>query len=226
MLLFDQSQAPTHREAPVRLWTCRSTRLGLAIAILAWLSSLMYVQRGPLLQTLADRWIVSDPVTPADVAVVLGGRIDVRPFEAAKLYREGLVKRVLVSRVADDRAAKIGATLGHTEINRRVLILGGVPPDAIETFGVSNASTYDEALALKAWADRHNATTFIVPTEIFSARRVRWTMYRTFAGEKIRVYVPAFDPPQYTRTDWWTDKSGAFEFPVEVIKYINYRLTY
>ena len=152
MLLLDQSQAPTHREAPVRLWTCRSTRLGLAIAILAGLSSLMYVQRGPLLQTLADRWIVSDPVTPADVAVVLGGRIDVRPLEAAKLYREGLVKRVLVSQVPDDRSVKIGFTFEHTEINRHILIREGVPPDAIETFGASNANTYDEALALKAWA--------------------------------------------------------------------------
>ena len=110
---------------------------------------LLWVEREPLLRGAAEAWIVSDPVTQADAAVVLGGGIDVRPFAAAELYRKGLVKKVLVSDVEDDRAAAIGAVSGHTEANRRVLLSLGVPATDIENFGSANKSTRDEALALR-----------------------------------------------------------------------------
>ena len=86
---------------------------------------------------MADLWIVSDKVTHADAAVVLGGGLEVRPFAAADLYRKGLVNKVLISQVEEDRVASIGVVPGHTEINRQVLLKLGVPADAIETFGDS-----------------------------------------------------------------------------------------
>jgi hypothetical protein len=128
--------------------------------------------------------------------------------------------------VADDRAAQIGAAPGHTEINRRVLMRQGVPAEAIETFGIANGSTRDEAVALNDWAERHRVESIIIPIEIFTARRVRWTMHRAFAGQRIRIDVPSFDPPQYTRSDWWKSNSGTAAFLIELIKYIYYRLSY
>ncbi|AMN43751.1 hypothetical protein RHPLAN_53340 [Rhodoplanes sp. Z2-YC6860] len=204
----------------------RARRLFIAAVMLGLLSGGAIVGRETILQTAAKLWIVSDPIGTADVAVVLGGGLDVRPFEAADLYRKGLVRKVLVSQVDDDRAARIGASPGHTEANRRVLLLEGVPAEAIETFGVSNTSTQDEALALKRWVDRHEVTKISIPTEIFSARRVRWTMKRALTGTAARVSVLSFDPPQYTRRDWWKSSSGAFAFPSEVVKYFVYRLRY
>jgi hypothetical protein len=76
-----------------------------------------WVERAPLLREAADLWIVSDPIAPADVAVALGGGLDVRPFAAAELYRKRLVKRILVSQVAEGRAVAIGAEPGYTEAN-------------------------------------------------------------------------------------------------------------
>jgi uncharacterized SAM-binding protein YcdF (DUF218 family) len=184
------------------------------------------LDQAAILRTMATLWIVSDPIDEADVAVVLGGGIDVRPFEAAELYRKGLVKKVLISQVADDRAAKIGAAPGHTEVNRRVLLRQGVPAEAIETFGTDNATTRDEALALKDWIERHSIHSIIVPTESFSARRVRWTMHRILTGRNVRIEVPAFDPPQYSRATWWKSSGGPTSFVTEVIKYIYYRISY
>lgn len=204
----------------------RVRRFFIAAVMLGFLSGGAIVGREIILQTAAKLWIVSDPIGTADVAVVLGGGLDVRPFEAAELYRKGLVKKVLVSQVDDDRAARIGASPGHTEANRRVLLIEGVPAEAIETFGASNASTYDEALALKEWVGRHDVSTITIPTEIFSARRVRWTMNRALSGTAIRVSVLSLDPPQYNRKDWWQNASGAFAFPSEVVKYLAYRLRY
>src|ERR1700678_3190476 len=61
-----------------------------------------WIERDFLLRGMAQLWIVSDAVTGADAAIVLGGGLDVRPFAAADLYRRGLVKKVLISQFADD----------------------------------------------------------------------------------------------------------------------------
>ncbi len=193
---------------------------------MAGLAGLAWAERAPLLREVADLWIVSDALTPADVAVVLGGGLDVRPFAAAELYHKGLVKKVLVSQVADARAVAIGAASGHTQANRQVLLTLGVPAEAIETFGTSNKSTKDEALALLEWVQLHASRAVIIPTEIFEARRVRWIFRREFAGQPIRIEVPSHEPTQYTRADWWTTERGIVEFQNEILKYIYYRLNY
>ena len=185
----------------------------------------VWLERASLLRGAADLWIVSDPVTPADVVAVLGGGLDVRPFAAAELYKKGLVAKVLVSQVMEERYVKIGVP-GHTELNRMVLVKLGVPEAAIDTFGQANTSTSDEATALRAWAKEHHVSRIVVPTENFSARRVRWIFNREFADSSIRLDVPSFDGPAYTRAEWWKKGAGIIAFQNEIMKYIYYRLRY
>jgi uncharacterized SAM-binding protein YcdF (DUF218 family) len=206
------------------VWLRRARRLLALALVVAGLGWLAWTERVPVLREAADLWIVSDPLTPADAAVVLGGGLQVRPFAAAELYQSGFVNKVLVSQVAEERAISVGAALGHTESNRQVLLKLGVPADAIETFGVSNRSTKDEAVALREWAERHTIKAVIIPIEIFGARRVRWIFQREFAGQATRIDVPSFDPPAYTRANWWTTERGIIEFQNEILKYIYYRL--
>jgi hypothetical protein len=208
------------------VWLRRGRRSIAAVLMVAGVIGLAWAERARLLRGAADLWIGSDPLTPADVAVVLGGGLDVRPFAAAELYHQRLVRKVLVSQVADGRAVAIGAALGHTESNRQVLLKLGVPIDAIEMFGSSNANTKEEALALLEWTQRHTSRALIIPTEIFQARRVRWTFRHVLAGQPIRIEVAPFDPPQYTRADWWATERGVVEFQNEILKYIYYRLKY
>jgi uncharacterized SAM-binding protein YcdF (DUF218 family) len=207
-------------------WVRRLRRLGILVLVLAGLGAAAWLAREPLLRGAADLWIVSDEVTQADVVAVLGGQIEVRPFAAANLYQRGLVKKVLVSNNAEHRAAVIGAVQGHTEANRRVLLKLGVPENAIETFGQANESTRDEAVALRGWVECHGVSSVIMPTEVFTARRVRWVFNREFAGRGIRIQVLALEPPDYTRTEWWRTHVGLIAFQNEVIKYIYYRLHY
>jgi uncharacterized SAM-binding protein YcdF (DUF218 family) len=186
-----------------------------------------WIKREALLRSAADLWIVSDPITPADAVVILGGGLNTRPFEAADLYSKRLVKKVLLSEVEDTRSVGIGALPGHTELNRKILLRLGVPDSAIETFGIANKNTWDEAVALKVWADRNAVSVLIIPTEIFTARRVRWTFRREFAGTGIRIEVPSFDPQTvYTRAEWWKTEDGVLTFQNEVLKYLYYRLKY
>jgi hypothetical protein len=189
--------------------------------VVAGLGMLAWLERQPLLRGAAALWIISDAATHADAAVVLGGGLGDRPFAAAELYHKGLVNKVLLSQVTEDRGH------GHTEFNRQLLLRLGVPATAIGTFGNANKNTWDEAVALKSWADRNLALVLIIPTDLFSARRVRWVFRREFSGTAVRIEVPSFDPPSgYTGAEWWKTERGMITFRNEVLKYFYYRLKY
>ena len=82
----------------------------------------------------------------------------------------------------------------HTELNREILLKLGVPGGVIETFGTANKNTRDEAVALREWAERNAASVFIIPTEIFPARRVRWIFRHEFFGTAVKIEVPSLKP--------------------------------
>jgi len=187
-------------------------------AVVAALGTGAWVGRDWLLRSAADFWIVSDPIGPADAVAVFGGGIQDRPFAAAQYYRQGLVKKVLVSNAGGVFMPYVAATEG-------ILLKLGVPASAIEIFGNALTNTHEEVLALRAWAERNNACSIIVPTETFSARRVRWMLQRAFGGECV-IRVIALDLPQFHRDDWWRQTQGIITFRTELIKYIYYRLNY
>jgi DUF218 domain len=226
MLLRDHHIVPL-RSARRASWTRRLGRPIVAILVLTALGVGVWVERERLLLGAAELWIVSDPVSHADAAVVLGGGLDGRPFVAAKLYEQGLVKKILVSQVDDNSpAVTIGVSAGHTEANRQVLLKLGVPATAIDTFGTANKNTKDEAVALHAWAERHRASAIIIPVENFAARRVRWMFGREFSGQPVQIEVQSFDPQNYARASWWQNEYGVIAFQNEILKYIYYRLKY
>jgi DUF218 domain len=179
----------------------------------------VWLGREALFRGLTDLWIVSDPVTRGDAAVVLGGGLEYRPLVAADLYKKGLVSKVLVSQVPK---GQVGALLAHTELNRKALLKLGVPDAAVEIFGMENRSTEDEVLALKEWAEQNAASVLIVPSEIFAARRVRWIFHRQFRGTSVRIEIPSFEE-DFTRAGWCKTKAGLIAFQTEVLKYIYYR---
>jgi hypothetical protein len=91
------------------------------------------------------------------------------------MWRRGVADKILVSQGPEEVSE--GA-------NRKILLKLGVPARAIETFGTANRNT-KEAVALREWAERNAASAFIIPSEIFPARRVRWTFHREFFGTAV-----------------------------------------
>ena len=193
--------------------------------LLVVLLAAVWLERAPLLCGAAELWIVSDPIAPADAVAVLGGDLDTRPFVAADLYKKALVPKVLVSQVVEGRASAMGLIPGHSELNRIVLVKLGVPDTAIEMFGEANGSTKDEAVTLRAWADRHDVSRIIIPTESFSARRVRWIFDRLFAGSSVGIEIATIGP-NYTHAEWWKSETAMMAFQNEIMKYLYYRLKY
>jgi uncharacterized SAM-binding protein YcdF (DUF218 family) len=213
------------RAAGARAGHSRARRALAMIAVVVGLGVAAWLSRDILLRSAAEWWIVSDRLGPADVVAVFGGGIEDRPFAAAAYYREGLVKKIALPDIRSSRAEQLGVLQSHFEANRRVLLKLGVPESAIERFGDGVSNTYEEVLALREWAARNGVRSIIVPTEIFSARRVRWMLQRAFGGD-VTICVPALVPAGYRQDDWWKHEGGLIGFQNEVIKYLYYRAKY
>jgi uncharacterized SAM-binding protein YcdF (DUF218 family) len=136
-----------------------------------------------------------------------------------------LAGKILLSNIGSSPAERLGVLESHVEHNRQVLLKLGVPGTAIETFGNGPSNTYEEALALRDWAARSGARSIIVPTEVFSARRVRWMLHRVL-GDNVIIRVPALEPLEYRHDEWWKNEGGLIAFQNEIIKYVYYRFKY
>jgi hypothetical protein len=196
-----------------------------AILLLIVLVAGVWHEREALLQGVADLWIVSDPVTHSDVAVILGGGGDTLPFIAAELHKKGLVTKVLISHVAAKRHERFLAIPGGAESTRMILQKLGVPDADIEMFGQWNLNMKDEAIAFRGWVNRYGVSSIVIPTEIFASRRARWIFNRELAGSSVHLKVQAFEPG-YTSADWWKTDKGMVAFNGELMKYLYYRLKY
>jgi uncharacterized SAM-binding protein YcdF (DUF218 family) len=205
-----------------RAWWLVPIFVVVAIAV-AWLA------RAPILRGLAEWWVVSDPLDRADAIVILSGRLDVRPFAAAALYRRGMAHQVLVPGGAPGPidASRLSQ---QTERSVRYLVslLGklGVPDEAMVELGQDVSSTYDEARALSDWARSSGARSLIIPTDKFTTRRIRWIFQRQLGPMGVRVMVQAVEQPEYKVDEWWRSTNGLIDFQNEVIKYVFYRFKY
>jgi uncharacterized SAM-binding protein YcdF (DUF218 family) len=202
----------------------RPIAAALAIAALGFGSA--WLEREPILQYLAARWVVSDELTKADAIVVLGGGIDVRPFAAADLYKRGFGDTILVSNTALQRAERLNFVPSHAELNRGVLLKLGVPTTAIALVGKDITSTRDEADAVRSWALQSHAKRIIVPTELFATRRTRWIFNRELSPIGVQVIIHAYPPQDYTLDSWWQHRYGLIDFNNEILKYVYYRTQY
>jgi uncharacterized SAM-binding protein YcdF (DUF218 family) len=198
----------------------------LLLAVLIAIVAFAWSARSSILQECAELWIVSDRVEPADAIAVLGGGVDLRPFAAADLYKQGLASKILVANVKLGPIEKLAIVPAHSELNREVLLKLGVPEEAIIGFGNNVSSTFDESRALAVWAKDNGAHTIIVPTELFPGRRQRWILNHELASAGAHVLMDAHKPLEYSVDDWWKHEEGVIDLQNELIKYVYYRLKY
>ena len=216
-------QPPPVRSPVVRKWPRRLLWLA---AFCFLLSAFCFAFRSPLLTGLANAWIVNEPLTNADAIVILGGGVESRPFEAARLYHQGLAPRILFMDVKLSPTAKLGLTQPEADLTRRVLLKQEIPESALTTIGSQVANTHDEALALRAWVERTGAKRVILATDLFHSRRVRWLFRKELKSTGAQTLVAAFATDQYQATNWWQREVGLIAFQNEVLKSSYYHLKY
>jgi len=178
------------------------------------------------LRGAAQAWIINDPLTRADAIVVLGGGLDTRPFEAARLYHEGFAPKILLMDVKPSPTTKLGILPAENDLTRQVLLRRDVTNSDCLTIGHAVASTYDESRAVRAWLEQTGAKKLIIPTDLFHTRRVRWLFRKQLKGTGATFVIRAVPLTECDASNWWRHEQGLIAFETEVIKYAYYRIKY
>jgi uncharacterized SAM-binding protein YcdF (DUF218 family) len=192
---------------------------GNALAFVILAIGVAWTARASILRSGAELWVVSDPLDHADAIVVLAGRIGVRSFAAADLYKRGFAPRILISNVEHGLLESMQLLPNQTELTRRLLMKLGVPAEAIMEVGNEVSSTYEEARAVLEWAKSSAATSVIIPTDLFATRRTRWTFQHELAPAGVRVMVHAIKLRAYGVDDWWRDERGLIDFQTRLLQF-------
>jgi uncharacterized SAM-binding protein YcdF (DUF218 family) len=179
-----------------------------------------------LLTGIAEAWVIHDPLSQADAIIVLGGGVQTRPFEAARLFRSGYAPKILVAAPERRPSDNLGITEGDIDLTKQILLTQGVPDSAIITFGNEVSSTYEEALALREWVRQTGAKKMIIVSDPFHTRRVRWLFRKELATTGAQILTGIAAPLKYTMSNWWQTEQGLIEFQNELIKYAYYRVRY
>jgi uncharacterized SAM-binding protein YcdF (DUF218 family) len=187
------------------------------------LAAAFILARRPLLTAAAHGWVKASPPAKADAIYILGGSVDARPFEAAKLYKEGYAPLVLIPVVETSPAQALGLAAGDTEAAFRILLSQGVPETAIKRIGKNVTSTYEESIALRDWcaAQASPPKTVLIPTEHLHTRRTAWVFHKLMP-ETVQCAIVAADHREFALGDWWQHEQGLITFQNEIIKTFYY----
>lgn len=198
----------------------------LSLASLLLAACALWWWRAPLLQGAADLWMVDDVPIAADAIVILGGNLDTRPTEAARLYHAGFAPRILVMQPELTRVNELCLVIDYYSLTRTLLEMDRVPAEAIIPLPQRVTSTFDEARALAVWARANNARRFLVPTELFHTRRARWILRRKLDQPDDEIRMIPINPKYYTAADWWRTEQGLMDFQNEMVKFGMYLCRY
>ncbi|MCA1594113.1 MAG: YdcF family protein [Acidobacteria bacterium] len=186
-----------------------------------------------LLAVLAPYGLIErSTLAQSDAIVVLSGSSTYleRAGWAAHLWREGRAPRIILTNDGQsagwDEARQRNPSFAERaadELRRQ-----GVPPQQIEVIPQVVASTHDEALLVRQYAQTRGLHSLQFVTSAYHTRRARWTLERVFAGSGVALGVDAPPTGQQSPTPllWWADVLGWKSVPGEYLKFIYYRARY
>ena len=192
-----------------------------AILLALWLA------RVPILIGFGEFLSVGDEAAReerADLIYVLGGDWMARSSYAAELYRAGVAPRVLLIRVADNPAVRLGLLPNETETTIGLLRMAGVPADAIVQYappGIGVESTGDEAARLREFLRENPHPRVVFVTTWFHTRRARWLLRRGLRGVPVQMVMAGASTPTLNARNWWRSESGLVLVFEEYLKFAH-----
>ena len=100
----------------------------------------------------------------ADAIIILGGGLETRPFEAARLYQQNYARKILIMNVRLSAPTQLGITLPEKDLTRQMLLKLGVPASDVVSLGAEVATTFDESIAVRDWTRTHAIKSLIIAT--------------------------------------------------------------
>jgi hypothetical protein len=203
----------------------RLLRGTLATALLIALIS--FAARAALLGRLGRMMTASDPLAPAELAVLTPESIN-SVLDISDLVRDRLVKRVAVLVSEPTPAARElerrGIRVGPVD----VLVQLGVPSAAIVTIPAGEGGTTESTKALADWCFTHPADGIIVVVGATHAGRYRRALGRVWRGPGPLPSIRATRFDQFRADDWWrsrrTLRDGILELEKLLLDHVTHPL--
>jgi uncharacterized SAM-binding protein YcdF (DUF218 family) len=173
--------------------------------------------------TVGSWLVVEDPLSHADVILVLSGRLPERAVEAARVYKGGYADQIWISppiSPADDLKAMNIAFLGEDFYNEKVLIAQGVPPDSMRILDRPAANTEAEVRQTVEELRALNYHSVIIVTSKPHTRRVR-TIWRKLVGSDPHMIVHYARDGGYDGAHWWRHTADALDVVRETLGLLN-----
>jgi uncharacterized SAM-binding protein YcdF (DUF218 family) len=170
------------------------------------------------------RWLIrEEPLSSADVIVVLSGGMPYRAEEAGKIFRMGYAREVWVSRPENptDELARLGIRfVGEEEYNRRILIREGVPEAAVRILPEIIINTEQEMQEVGREMQRTGKCRLIIVTSPEHTRRVG-TLWKKLMGQHFTLIVHAAQQDPVDPDHWWRNTRDALTVFREMLGLIN-----
>ncbi len=162
----------------------------------------------------AGRWlVVQDALAPADVIIVLSGRMPARAVEAARLYQEKAAPEIWVSQPAgpaQDLAEMRIPFVGEEFYNQKVLLAMGVPFAATRITPRPSINTEEEIEQIGHLARESGIHTVIIVTSAPHTRRVR-AIWNRLIGQSPRLIVRHPEDDGFDAAHWWRNSQDALD---------------
>ena len=168
---------------------------------------------GPTLRKVGAILVVDEIPSPSDAVVILNTGLEVYPrlIEAAEIYRQGLVHKVVINgNRKTDTLRKLEAN-GFTRCcpwyadTVRILAIGSVPQEDIIWISAEDAyDTVSEAEAVGRELMRHQLTKIIITTSKSHTRRARF-IWKSMYENQLTVSMVSAKSDPYDANKWWKD---------------------
>jgi uncharacterized SAM-binding protein YcdF (DUF218 family) len=192
-------------------------RIGLVVLLAALIGGVILV-RG------AGRWLVrEDPLSRADMIVVLSGGLPYRAEAAATVFRDGHAPEVWVSRPespAADLLARGIRYVGEEEYNRDILIARGVPESVVHIFPGTIVDTEQEVEEIAREMRSTGKTSVIIVTSRQHTRRVK-ALWKHVVGDNLKMTVHAAWEDPFDADHWWRNTRDALSVVREYLGLMN-----
>jgi uncharacterized SAM-binding protein YcdF (DUF218 family) len=172
--------------------------------------------------------IVYEPIEQPGVIVVLSGSATFRERAqyAAALYQKGLAQKIILTNdnLKSSWSAAAQRNPYYHELAKEELRRAGVPERNIEVIMIPIVSTYDEALKLRDYCEKHGVASIVVVTSSYHSRRALWTFRRVFRETNKRVGIDPVATGIETPSPatWWLHKFGWAMVANEYLKIVGY----
>jgi len=191
----------------------------LLLVVVAALATITYTFWEPL---IGNFLVVADPLQRADAIVPLAGGGE-RAGYAAALMADGYAAWLIASDVGP--VPNGGGQLRSGE-NRDIAIAAGVPAERVVAIERAVFSTYQEAIAVLALAQKQRWRSLIVVTSPAHTRRSQMIFRAVFAGSGISVIVRPVVGFNYPADRPWQDSAHPAMVFNEYFKIVAFLLGY